>query len=254
MSTDDMITYRDPDAPGMAFGRPPTRPGHRRDAATDDSPDPSVAPDEDDRDDLDSSVAADPADPVDPPDGETAAVDPPDPPDGEIAAVDPIDPPDGETVAVDPPDPPDGETAGVDPVDPPDGESAAVDLPEAEAETETAAVDPHGASPGLEPAVDPEPPPSPAALGAEPALDADQVADLRRRWAATQTGFVDDPRRAVEVADDIVAEAVGALQAAIDGRRRAMAEPWQDDADASTDALLAAFQGYRAVFERVLSV
>ncbi|HEX5946218.1 MAG TPA: hypothetical protein VFY82_08075 [Acidimicrobiales bacterium] len=86
-----------------------------------------------------------------------------------------------------------------------------------------------------------------------PILSTDQIAGLRRRWGAVQAGFVDDPRRAVEVADDIVAEAVVALQAAIDERRREVAEPWREDADASTDALLVAFHSYRSVFERVLS-
>ena len=89
--------------------------------------------------------------------------------------------------------------------------------------------------------------------GDGPILSTDQIAGLRRRWGAVQAGFVDDPRRAVEVADDIVAEAVGALQAAIDDRRREVAEPWREDVDASTDALLVAFQSYRSVFERVLS-
>ena len=50
-----------------------------------------------------------------------------------------------------------------------------------------------------------------------------------------------------------MAETVGALHAAIDDRRRELAEPWRDHADASTDALLVAFQSYRSVFERVLS-
>ncbi len=88
----------------------------------------------------------------------------------------------------------------------------------------------------------------------EPVLGSAQIDDLRRRWDTAQAGFVDDPRRAVEVADDMLAEAVAALQAALDGRRRDVAEPWRDDEGASTDALLAAFQQYRATFDRVLSI
>ena len=34
------------------------------------------------------------------------------------------------------------------------------------------------------------------------------AADLRKRWSDIQTGFVDEPRRAVEQADSLVAEAI----------------------------------------------
>jgi hypothetical protein len=77
--------------------------------------------------------------------------------------------------------------------------------------------------------------------------------ELRRRWEAVQAGFVDDPRRAVEQADEMVSAAVAALQAHIEQRREDLAETWRDGAQASTDALLAAFQRYRELFEGVLS-
>jgi hypothetical protein len=78
--------------------------------------------------------------------------------------------------------------------------------------------------------------------------------DLRRRWDAVQVGFVDDPHAAVEAADEMVTAAVAEIRAMLDGRRDALAAPWRDDPDPSTDALLQAFQDYRALFERVLSV
>jgi hypothetical protein len=77
--------------------------------------------------------------------------------------------------------------------------------------------------------------------------------ELRRRWEAVQAGFVDDPRRTVEQADEMVSAAVAALQAHIEQRREDLAETWRDGAQASTDALLAAFQRYRELFEGVLS-
>jgi hypothetical protein len=77
--------------------------------------------------------------------------------------------------------------------------------------------------------------------------------ELRRRWEAVQAGFVDDPRRAVEQADEMVSAAVAALQAHIEQRREDLAETWRDGAQASTDALLVAFQRYRELFEGVLS-
>jgi hypothetical protein len=82
----------------------------------------------------------------------------------------------------------------------------------------------------------------------------DDGADLRQRWTVVQVGFVDDPRRAVEAADELVSAAIAELQAMLDRQRRELAGPWREDPTASTDALLAAFQGYRSVFERVLLV
>jgi hypothetical protein len=77
--------------------------------------------------------------------------------------------------------------------------------------------------------------------------------ELRRRWEAAQAGFVDDPHRAVEQADEMVSAAVAALQAHIEQRREDLAETWRGGAPASTDALLEAFQRYRELFEDVLS-
>jgi len=112
----------------------------------------------------------------------------------------------------------------------------------------------------LDPAAEPEP------VGVElaSAMDPDreigpgdgfmgETDELRRRWEAVQAGFVDDPRRAVEQADEMVSAAVAALQAHIEQRREDLAETWRDGAQASTDALLVAFQRYRELFEGVLS-
>jgi hypothetical protein len=284
MSIHDMVTYRDPDTPGMAFGRPPTRPGYRRDvtagpATRGVAPSAVRASAGADAPSADGTfagaheasadgtfagahgthavAASDGADPVGPPEGgglldrpesetevhraETEA--------GRPAAE--VDRPEAETEV----DRPESETA----IDPPEAETA-IDPPEAEIDEPETGIDPAGpdvvdpvvASTTAE-AVDGPDGVAPVQDGREPALGPDRVADLRRRWGAVQAGFVDDPRRAVEVADDIVAEAVSALQAAIDDRRRAVAAPWRDDAGASTDALLAAFHAYRAVFDRVLS-
>ena len=80
-----------------------------------------------------------------------------------------------------------------------------------------------------------------------------EATGLRQRWETVQAGFVDDPRGAVQAADDMVTTAVAEMEAVIDGLRAELAGRWRDDPTASTDALLRAFQGYRAVFERVLS-
>jgi hypothetical protein len=329
MSIHDMVTYRDPDTPGMAFGRPPTRPGYRRDvpgypatthgvapsavrasaASTPGGPDaasaegPFARPDPASADGpfagadgasadrtfgaggTDTVAASDGVDPVGPPDGgdqlhrseSEAEVDRPetevDRPESHVdrpgfeAEVDRpeshVDRSDSEVEVDRPETEVDRPESHVDrpgsevEVDRPEAE---IDEPESEIDEPESEIDPAGpdvvdpvvASTTAE-AVDGPDGAAPVQDGREPSLGPDRVADLRRRWGAVQAGFVDDPRRAVEVADDIVAEAVSALQAAIDDRRRAVAAPWRDEPGASTDALLAAFHAYRAVFDRVLS-
>jgi hypothetical protein len=80
-----------------------------------------------------------------------------------------------------------------------------------------------------------------------------ETSELHRRWEAVQASFVDDPRRAVEQADEMVSVAVAALQAYIEQQREDLAETWRGEQQASTDALLTAFQCYRELFEGVLS-
>src|SRR6266567_1852206 len=46
---------------------------------------------------------------------------------------------------------------------------------------------------------------------AAPLLSSDEANALRSRWDAIQTGFVDEPRRSVEQADNLVAEAMKRL-------------------------------------------
>lgn len=230
MSTEDRVTYSDPAMPGMTFGRPPTRPS--RPPADDGAADEAV-------DDPDHDPA-----PVDGEDAATVASGPArmDGRDGRTVEPDSaeVDRDDGRIV--EPGSAPvDGgvNDAEIEPAIPASGDDG-VAAPVA-AVSDTVEVEESAGTPAAGRPDD------------GPILSTDQLASLRRRWGAVQAGFVDDPRRAVEVADDIVAEAVGALQAAIDDRRREVAEPWREDADASTDALLVAFQSYRSVFERVLS-
>jgi hypothetical protein len=136
-------------------------------------------------------------------------------------------------------------TGDVDPEVEPEPEAAADAEPEVEPEP-TGDVDPE-VEPEPEAATDPEPEvePGPGFMG--------ETSELHRRWDAVQASFVDDPRRAVEQADEMVSVAVAALQAHIEQRREDLAETWRGEQQASTDALLTAFQCYRDLFEVVLS-
>ena len=133
-------------------------------------------------------------------------------------------------------------------------ESSVVDLrerPESDPDPEVEPEPSADADPEVEPepeaATDPEPEvePGPGFMG--------ETSELHRRWEGVQASFVDDPRRAVEQADEMVSAAVAALQAHIEQRREDLAETWRGEQQASTDALLTAFQCYRELFEGVLS-
>lgn len=105
--------------------------------------------------------------------------------------------------------------------------------------------------------LEPDPELEPEPVGAVAAAPGDgfmgDTRELRRRWEHVQASFVDDPRLAVEQADEMVSVAVAALQAQVEQRREDLAETWRAGQQASTDALLDAFQRYRDLFDGVLS-
>jgi hypothetical protein len=87
-----------------------------------------------------------------------------------------------------------------------------------------------------------------------PLLPADYSGDMRTRWEAIQTGFVDDPRIAVQQADELVASAIGKLAESFAGERANLEEQWSKGHDVSTENLRQALRRYRAFFHRLLSI
>jgi hypothetical protein len=81
-----------------------------------------------------------------------------------------------------------------------------------------------------------------------------EVGDLRHQWDAVQTGFVDEPRRAVESADALVASAMQRLAETFAEERAQLEAQWDRGDDVSTEDLRLALQRYRAFFGRLLSV
>jgi len=77
--------------------------------------------------------------------------------------------------------------------------------------------------------------------------------DYRRQWEAVQTGFVDEPRRAVERADALVAEVVQALVSSFAEERDRLEGQWSGGSEVSTEALRIALQRYRSFFDRLLT-
>ena len=78
--------------------------------------------------------------------------------------------------------------------------------------------------------------------------------DFRHRWQDIQTGFVDEPRQAVEKADALVAAAIKRLAEIFAQERGTLEQQWSRGGDVSTEDLRVALRRYRGFFDRLLSV
>jgi len=89
---------------------------------------------------------------------------------------------------------------------------------------------------------------------AAPLFTPDVAREFQARWDAIQVSFVDEPRRAVEQADALVAAAMK-RQAEIFADTRAELEgQWDRGADVSTEDLRLALRRYRSFFGRLLNI
>jgi hypothetical protein len=93
-----------------------------------------------------------------------------------------------------------------------------------------------------------------AGRSAQPILPEHEAADLRRSWEAIQAGFVDEPRRAVEDADHLVATTMKRLAEMFADERSRLEGQWDRGGDVSTEDLRVALQRYRGFFGRLLAV
>jgi hypothetical protein len=89
---------------------------------------------------------------------------------------------------------------------------------------------------------------------ATPLLGQDESADFKRRWDAIQASFVDEPRRAVEEADNLVANAMKRLAEVFASERSNLEGQWDRGDDVSTEDLRVALRRYRSFFGRLLAV
>jgi hypothetical protein len=90
--------------------------------------------------------------------------------------------------------------------------------------------------------------------GAVRLLPVEAADELRPKWADIQAGFVDEPRRAVEQADELVAEAISRLSEGFASARATLEQEWDRNDDVSTENLRLALQRYRAFFDRLLHI
>jgi hypothetical protein len=90
--------------------------------------------------------------------------------------------------------------------------------------------------------------------GTTPLFPSEELNTLRTRWKEIQTAFVDEPRKAVEQADGLVASAMKRLAEVFAQERAGLEQQWDRGDNVSTEDLRVALQRYRAFFDRLLSV
>lgn len=89
---------------------------------------------------------------------------------------------------------------------------------------------------------------------ATPLFPTGEAEGFRGRWTDVQTGFVDEPRSAVEQADTLVAEMMQRLAQVFSEERAKLEEQWSRGDDISTEDLRQALRRYRSFFDRLLQV
>lgn len=75
---------------------------------------------------------------------------------------------------------------------------------------------------------------------------------MYERWAAIQSGFVDDPRGAVAAAADLVTEAIAALVASAQERESGLRGEWDRDS-ADTEDLRNTLRSYRGLLDELVT-
>jgi glutathione S-transferase len=92
------------------------------------------------------------------------------------------------------------------------------------------------------------------ANAAHPLFPEDVGNDFRSKWDKVQTGFVDEPRQAVQQADELVAQAIKRLAESFAEERNRLERQWDRGDEVSTEDLRVALQTYRSFFQRLLSI
>jgi hypothetical protein len=87
-----------------------------------------------------------------------------------------------------------------------------------------------------------------------PMFAGSEAAGYRTQWDAIQTGFVDEPRKAVQEADALVALVMKRLSEVFTDERRSLERQWGKGDEISTEDLRVALRRYRSFFERLLSL
>ena len=83
----------------------------------------------------------------------------------------------------------------------------------------------------------------------------DELADrMKESWTSIQASFVDEPRRAVQEADELVAAAIKHIAETFARERSHLESQWDREGEVSTEDLRVALTRYRSFFQRLLSM
>jgi hypothetical protein len=85
-------------------------------------------------------------------------------------------------------------------------------------------------------------------------FEEDRAGVYRRNWSDIQTGFVDEPRTAVERADKLVADVLKQLADGFAKERTTLEQQWNRGDNVTTEDLRLTLQRYRSFFDRLLSL
>ncbi len=86
-----------------------------------------------------------------------------------------------------------------------------------------------------------------------PLFPENELQDFRARWDQVQISFVDEPRQAVEKADNLVANVVKRIAEQYSAQRERLDEQWDSGDDVSTEDLRLGLRRYRSLFDRLLT-
>jgi hypothetical protein len=89
---------------------------------------------------------------------------------------------------------------------------------------------------------------------AAPLFSPEETKDFRARWDALQVSFVDEPRQAVQQADNLVAVTMKRLAEMFAAERAKLEGQWDHGDNVSTEDLRLALRRYRSFFGRLLTM
>jgi len=81
----------------------------------------------------------------------------------------------------------------------------------------------------------------------------DELHNFRAQWDQAQTSFVDEPRKAVEEADTLVANVVRRIAEQFSTERAQLEKQWDQGDNVSTEDLRQVLKRYRSFFDRLLT-
>jgi len=86
-------------------------------------------------------------------------------------------------------------------------------------------------------------------------FDPREAQELQGRWREVQSAFVDDPRSAVQGADQLVAQVIQSLTASFAAHKNELDGQWQgsDQSGPATEDLRLALRRYRTLFNQLLN-